>query len=74
MGDRCTERARCGAFDIDVNPLVVTGRICELVDLFLRDRHVWAVAEVLPDKTFEFVCSVDDSWAHGDSMSGDVQF
>jgi hypothetical protein len=40
----------------------------------LRDRHVWAVAEVLPDKTFEFVCSVDDSWAHGDSMSEDVQF
>ena len=62
MGDRAAERAGLGALGVDVDPLVVAGRVGEGVHLFLGDLDVGAVAEVLADEGLEFVGSVDDAW------------
>ena len=59
VGDRAAERAGLGLLDVDVDPLVVTGRLGELVDLLLGDLDVGAVSEMLADEPFELVGAVD---------------
>ena len=64
MGDRTAERAALGPLDVDVDPLVVAGRVGERVHLFLGDLDVRGVAEVLADEGFHLVDSVDGA-GHG---------
>ena len=47
-----------------MDPLVVTGRVGELVHSFLGDLDPVAVTEVLADQPGKFVESVDDSCSH----------
>ena len=56
-----------GALDVDVDPLVVPGRVGEEVDLVLGQLLPVAVAEVLPGLGPELVQSLDDGW-HGQTI------
>ena len=50
MGNRCAVRTfGLGPLDIDVDPLVVTGGVGEVVDALLVDLKSLADAEFLPD-------------------------
>ena len=64
VGDRAAERAGLGAFDVDVDPLVIAGGLGELVDLVLGDLDVRAVAEMLADQALELVGAVDRAYGH----------
>jgi hypothetical protein len=55
MRDRRAKRSGLGALHVDVNPLMVIGRIRELVDSILLHREPVAVPEVLADGVLEFV-------------------
>ena len=59
MGDRPAERARLGPLDVDVDPLMVAGRLGERVHPVLGDLQPVAVAEVLADEFLEPVGAVD---------------
>jgi hypothetical protein len=59
VGDRSTKRAGLCALNIDVDPLMVAGRIGENIHLFLCDRKVIGKSEVLTDQTLEFVNTFD---------------
>src|SRR3546814_13758676 len=45
MRDRRTKRPGAGLLDVDVNPLVIVGRVGEQIDAVLRDRQPLAAAE-----------------------------
>ena len=61
MRDRAAERALlCGAFRVDVDPLVVAGGVGELVHLVLGDLDPVAVAEMLAGPGPQAVDPVDD--------------
>src|SRR4029079_5427767 len=50
VGDRRAEGAVAGPLDVDVDPLLVTGELTELVDQLLGDLELGApLAEVLAD-------------------------
>ena len=55
MGDGAAERPRRRAVDVDVDPLVVAGRLGELVDPVLLDGQPLAGAEILADRVGELV-------------------
>src|SRR5690606_41901484 len=48
VGDGPAERSLLGPLDVDVDPLVVVGRVGELADLLLRDGQPVTGAELLP--------------------------
>ncbi len=60
MCDGSAEGTGLGSLDVDVDPLVVTGGIGELVHLLLGDLDVVAVAEVLADLGLQTVDAFDD--------------
>jgi hypothetical protein len=62
MGDWSAEGAALGPLGIDVDPLVITGGVGELVDLFLGDLVPRAVANVLADVVGEVVQGDGDSY------------
>ena len=53
MGDRRTEGAFLRALDVDMDPLVIVGRIGELVDAVLGDLEPLAGTEILADRLLE---------------------
>ena len=67
MGDRAAERPRLGLLDVDVDPLVVAGRVGEQVDLLLAQLLPVAVAEVLTSLGPELVQSLGGGW-HGQTI------
>ena len=59
MGDRALERSRPRSMAVDVNPLAITGRLGEAVDLILCDPMPAARAQVVADEARQ-VTDVDD--------------
>ncbi len=55
MRDRPAERTGLGPLRVDVDPLVVAGRLGEHVHLLLGDLVPVAVADVLADEALEAV-------------------
>ena len=53
MGDGAAERAVRGALEVDVDPLVVTGRLGEGVDALLLHDQPGARAQLGADGTFD---------------------
>src|SRR5699024_2289546 len=65
VGHRGTERALgSGSFGVDVDPLVVTGRLGERVHLLLGDRHPVAVPEMSTDCGTDLVDALEDGHGH----------
>jgi hypothetical protein len=58
VGDRAAHLAG-RPLDVDVNPLVVAGRLGELVDPLLVDQDPFAGAEVFAN-VLGYVCEIDD--------------
>jgi hypothetical protein len=67
VGDGLAERAALGALDVEVDPLMVVGRVGEFLDLILRDRQVRAVPEVLADVVLD-VCDARNGCRHDASV------
>ena len=68
MGDRAAEGAlRLGALGVDVDPLVVSGCVRELVHPFLGDLEVVRVAEMGADEFLQAGDSLDNG-GHENSM------
>ena len=59
MGDRAAERPVLGALGVDVDPLVVAGRVGEQVDLLLGDGRPLGPPEVLADVRCVLVDAAD---------------
>jgi hypothetical protein len=54
-----TGRFACGAFRVDVDPLLVAGRFGELVDAILGDFHSVADADLGADSALEVIKVVE---------------
>ena len=71
MGNRTTERSALGAFDVDVDPLVVSGRFGKLIDALLADVEILAISEVFANSCFESIDSGNHSCGHKFSLVND---
>ena len=60
MGNWSAEWAGLCALNINVDPLVVAGRVGKYVHLLLCDRSVVRVSEMLADQTLEFINTFDN--------------
>ena len=54
MRDGCTKGALFGSLDVNVDPLVITRSLCELIDLLLGDRHPFGRGHILADTGGQF--------------------
>ena len=68
MRDGLTEWTRLSLFNIQVDPLVVTGCVCKELHLFLCDGDVVAVSQVLANMCFEIFVVFDDC-GHAESLA-----
>ena len=64
MGNRGAKWSVRGFFCVDVDPLMITGRISELIDALLRDFHAGAWPESLPYKVIEVSGGFDNGFGH----------
>jgi len=71
MSNGSTERAALGSLDIDMDPLKVTSCLGKLIDPFLADFNVFAVAKVFANRCFESCDSGNHSCGHGFSLAND---
>ena len=69
MGDGGAERSVGRRDRVDVDPLVVAGRLRELIDPVLFDREPVARAEISTDRVEEFV-GVGEDRGHVTTLSG----
>jgi hypothetical protein len=60
MGYWSAERAGLRALNINMNPLVIAGRVGKNIHLLLCDRSVVRVSEMITDQTLEFINTFDN--------------
>jgi hypothetical protein len=60
VGYWSAERAGLRALNINMNPLVIAGRVGEYVHLLLCDRSVVRVSKMFADQTLEFINTFDN--------------
>ena len=73
MGDGDAEGPVLGPLGVDVDPLVVVGRVGEEVHPVLGDRLPLGVSELLADELVKGVDSVDDG-GHAVLLAGQGRF
>ena len=72
MGNGAAEWTTLGAFYVNVDPLMISGRFGKLIDALLADVEILAISEVFANSCFESIDSGNHSCGHTFTLVNNV--